>query len=198
MVVCHRKTIYRVKIMGLAKSDYSRLSKTISHALRHQPWTYELELDESGWVAVSQLLDSLRQERQPWHDLAESDLAAMIAASSKQRYEIQEGRIRAIYGHSIPGTLKRNPATPPEILYHGTNPSVVPLIQQHGLKPMRRHNVHLSVDEETALEVGRRKSKTPTLLRIQAQTAHAAGITFYEGNDKVWLADEVPPGFIEF
>lgn len=44
--------------------DSHILSKTVSHALRHEPWLYELELDDEGWVAVSQLLESLRSESQ--------------------------------------------------------------------------------------------------------------------------------------
>ncbi len=50
--------------MGIATSDYNRLSKTISHALRHEPWIYELELDSEGWVPVSQLLESLHSENE--------------------------------------------------------------------------------------------------------------------------------------
>jgi RNA:NAD 2''-phosphotransferase len=32
--------------------DYMKLSKEVSYALRHAPWEYELELDESGWVPI--------------------------------------------------------------------------------------------------------------------------------------------------
>ncbi len=179
-------------------TDLVRLSKTISHALRHEPWVYELELDNEGWVSISQLLDSLRDENASWRELVESDIAEMIRTSSKQRHEMQDGRIRAIYGHSVPGKLKRIAATPPEILFHGTGPQVVALIETQGLKPMQRQNVHLSVDEATAIEVGKRKSRTPNLLRVNARKAHVEGVAFYAGNEKVWLADEVPPQFIEF
>lgn len=183
--------------MGITASSYSRLSKTISHALRHEPWVYELELDDEGWVPIAQLLDSLRCEKK-WRELCESDIAEMIRASSKQRHEMRDGCIRAIYGHSLPNKLKRTTAIPPEILFHGTSPEVVSLIETHGIKRMFRQNVHMSVDEATASEVGKRKSETPKLLRVNAGKAHAAGVAFYKGNDKIWLADEVPPQFIEF
>jgi len=61
---------------------------------------------------------------------------------------------------------------------------------------MHRQYVHLSADPGTALEVGRRKSSTPVLLTIDAQAAAAGGNSFYEGNEKVWLADQVPTTFI--
>jgi putative RNA 2'-phosphotransferase len=176
--------------------DLSNLSRAVSHALRHEPWLYELELDDEGWASVESILVALRKEQPEWADLCEADLARMIESSSKRRHEVKDGRIRALYGHSIAGKLKRTPATPPAVLFHGTAPDVVSLIKVSGLLPMGRQYVHLSVDEATAVEVGRRKAKKPTILRVLAAEAHAKGIHFYEGNEKVWLADLVPSDFI--
>jgi putative RNA 2'-phosphotransferase len=36
----------------------------------------------------------------------------------------------------------------------------------------------------------------PVLIEIDARSAHDAGVAFYEGNEKVWLADLVPVGFM--
>ena len=184
--------------MGIAKPHYERLSKTVSHALRHEPWLYELELDDEGWVPVAQILAALRLQKDEWRELDVSDLEKMIDASSKRRHEIRNGRIRAIYGHSIPGKLKRKPSCPPTLLFHGTSPKTVPMIKVHGLLPMKRQNVHLSADEATAIEVGKRKAKQPMLLRVRALEAYESGVPFCEGNEKVWLADVVPSEFIEF
>ena len=176
--------------------DLTRLSRTIAHALRHEPWLYELELDAEGWVDVNLLLNALRDERREWRDLSRDDLAAMIAASAKQRYKLQGERIRAFYGHSTPEPLKRLPAEPPAILYHGTSPAAWPSIQAEGLRPMNRQFVHLSTDVETALQVDRRKAAFPLLLRIDAASAHAQGVTFSHGNQRVWLADAIPARFV--
>ncbi|WP_145367728.1 RNA 2'-phosphotransferase [Maioricimonas rarisocia] len=172
------------------------LSRTISHALRHAPWLYELELDDEGWTPVEPLLTALRREREEWADLTETDLGRMIAAMPKQRHELKDGQIRALYGHSLAGKLKKEPAEPPQYLYHGTAPDTVQLITSGGLLPMSRQYVHLSSDEATALQVGHRKAGRPVILRIDAATAHAAGVPFYLGNENVWLADSVPPEFI--
>ena len=51
-----------------------------------------------------------------WADLSEADLSEMIEGSSKRRHEVKDGRIRALYGISIAGKLKRTRATPPEVL----------------------------------------------------------------------------------
>jgi putative RNA 2'-phosphotransferase len=178
------------------QESLTRLSRSVSHALRHEPWLYELELDDEGWAPVESVLAALRKQGQEWASLSESDLAQMIAASEKRRHEMKGGRIRAIYGHSVPGKLKRTAAIPPDVLFHGTAPEVVPLIKSSGLLTMGRQYVHLSADAATALEVGQRKAKKPTVLRILAADAHFSGIRFYEGNEKVWLADHVPPQFI--
>lgn len=81
--------------------DYMKLSKEVSYILRHAPWEYELELDEQGWVDIGQLLHALQQNKK-WQPVQAEDLDKMIAASDKQRHEIVDGRIRALYGHSVP------------------------------------------------------------------------------------------------
>jgi putative RNA 2'-phosphotransferase len=176
---------------------YTDVSRTMSHALRHEPWLYELELDDAGWVPVEALLAALRAEKSEWAALNETDLVQMMAQAEKQRYEMRDGRIRALYGHSTPQKLSKQPAAPPEILFHGTAPKTVALIRKDGLRPMGRQYVHLSVDTATATQVGRRKAKDPVILRIRAAAAHGAGVRFYRGNDMVWLADAVAPDFIE-
>lgn len=176
--------------------ELTPLSRLVSRVLRHEPWLYELELDDEGWTSTQALLEALRSARPAWRNLREEDLVRMIDSSSKRRHEIADGRIRAIYGHSLPGKILRRAAPPPAVLFHGTSGDAARRIQQAGLRPMRRQYVHLSVDVETALQVGRRKTASPVLLQVNAHEANSHDVTFYEGNDKVWLADVVPPEFI--
>ncbi|MBN2306027.1 MAG: RNA 2'-phosphotransferase [Anaerolineae bacterium] len=182
--------------MRAVSINYKRLSKTIARALRHAPGDYGLELDSEGWTPVEDLLTTLRKRRREWRALSEADLAQMIEQSDKQRYELRDGHIRAYYGHSMPERIEKPRAEPPETLYHGTSPESAANIRRDGLKSMRRQYVHLSADQETALQVGRRHSAEPVILEIQALEAHWAGIAFYHGNDDVWLADTIPPQFV--
>jgi putative RNA 2'-phosphotransferase len=175
-----------------------RLSKTVSHALRHAPWQYELELDAEGWVTVDALLAALRERRPAWELLRAEHLAEMVAQSDKQRYEMRDGRIRALYGHSLPDRLAKTPAEPPEILYHGTSALALDAIRAEGLKPMSRQYVHLSTDEATAIQVARRKRGESAILRVKAGEAYRQGQAFYIGNERVWLADGVPPTYLLF
>lgn len=177
--------------------DLAQLSRAVSHALRHQPWLYELELDEGGWVPIDQLLQSLRQTRPQWAELTRDDLVAMVATADKRRHEIKGARIRALYGHSLPGRLALRRATPPQTLFHGTSPDAWRRIRKEGLLPMDRQYVHLSVDPATAHEVGARKATEPIVLAVRALDAHDAGVEFLVGNESVWLAESVPREFLE-
>ncbi len=174
----------------------NELSRTVSRVLRHEPWLYELEPDEEGWVPVDALLEALRTKGPRWQTVEWADLVRVIEQSSKRRHEISRDRIRALYGHSIPGRIVRAEAVPPERLFHGTSPAAWTLISLEGLRPMGRQYVHLSGDEVTARQVGKRKSSTPVVLVVDAEEAHQAGIRFWRGNDVVWLAEQIPPRFL--
>lgn len=177
--------------------NFGAISRVVSHALRHEPWLYELELDDEGWVSIEELLSALRAERTEWSALKESDIAEMISHSDKRRHELRDGKVRALYGHSVPGRLLGQLAKPPTILYHGTSPGTAERVKADGLRPMTRQYVHLSTDKDTATQVGYRKSKAPVLLEVSATRAHKAGVAFYRGNDQVWLADFIPCEFIK-
>lgn len=180
----------------MKKLDYAQLSKEISYALRHTPWEYELELDREGWVSVNQLIESLRESEQ-WEELQEKHIIHMIETSEKKRHEIEDGKIRAFYGHSIPMKISKKEQEPPELLYHGTTQSALISILQSGLLPNKRQYVHLSKDIETAREVGKRRDSNPVILYIEAKKAFRDEISFYHGNEKVWLADNIPSQYIK-
>ncbi len=170
--------------------DYIKLSKEISYALRHAPWEYELEMNEDGFVPLEQLLSAL--------EITRDDVIKVMEISEKKRLELDGDKIRALYGHSIPMHIKKAEGTPPAILFHGTAKRFIPSIKEAGLLPMKRQYVHLSVDEETATAVGKRRDSAPVLLKIDTQHAIADGIKFYVGNDKVWLCNQLPTKYIVF
>ena len=89
--------------------DYIRLSKAMSYALRHAPWEYELELDEHGWVNIEQLLYSFHEEKK-WSELDIKDIIYVVENCDKKRFEIDSKRIRALYGHSVPQKIIKEPS----------------------------------------------------------------------------------------
>ncbi len=179
-------------------NDYLyRLSKVVSHALRHAPEEYGLYLDKDGWVEIDALTSALKTKDSQWETLTKKELMEMVNQSSKVRHEIKDDKIRALYGHSTEEKIIKEIKTPPEFLYHGTSPEKADVIMNEGLKPMNRHYVHLSIDKVTAKHVGCRKSTNPVIFKIVAKEASSQGIKFYMGNDNIWLADWIPSEFIE-
>ena len=176
--------------------DYTNLSRAVSHALRHEPEAYGLMPDSQGWVPVEALLAAIARRFPHWPALSESELDKMIRGSAKQRHELQDGRIRALYGHSTSTRIEKVPKQPPNMLYHGTDPQAAALILREGLRPMGRQYTHLSTDVPTARSVGLRKHRRPSILVVRAVDAWRSGVVFYEGNESVWLADHIPSAFI--
>lgn len=172
------------------------LSKKMSYALRHNPDKYGLSLARDGSVSLDRFLRAMNQMHNFDPPLTEESIRQVMAHADKQRFAIEDGRIRALYGHSFQVTVEHREAQPPAVLYHGTAHRFLPSIMEMGLLPMGRQFVHLSSDVETAEQVGRRRDQKPAILRVDAEQAYEDGITFYIGNDKVWLAETMPPKYL--
>jgi putative RNA 2'-phosphotransferase len=173
-----------------------RISKFISLVLRHKPGLVGLTLDAGGWAQVDDLLGAMAKAGRP---LTRRMLERVVTENDKQRFTVSDDgqRIRANYGHSVPIDLGLEPREPPEVLFHGTATGSVGSIMARGIRPAGRRYVHLSIDEPTAVDVGRRHGR-PVVLRIYAQSMHERGFVFYCSESGIWLTNQVPPEFIEF
>jgi putative RNA 2'-phosphotransferase len=175
--------------------NYTQLSKIVSHALRHEPQSYNLTLDENGWVSIIELASAIGQKG------ITADVAIitdMVTKSAKKRHEILNGKIRAYYGHSIPDKILKNEAEPPEFLYHGTIEDNLNDIKTKGLLPMGRQYVHLSTDEEIAKKVGSRKEGNLIVLKINAKEAYQNHVKFFGETNGIWLSENVPSIYIQW
>ncbi|RJF72531.1 RNA 2'-phosphotransferase [Deinococcus cavernae] len=169
--------------------DEVKLSKELSYLLRHAPEKAGLTLEPGGWVPLTPLLKHLNVSRE--------QVERIVAGSDKQRFSLKGDHIRANQGHSVPVDLELSPQVPPAVLYHGTHPAVAEAIRREGLKPMARHHVHLSADEDTARTVGARRGQ-PIILTVRAGEMYQAGFSFYRSENGVWLVGHVPAEFIVF
>lgn len=164
-------------------------SKKLSFLLRHKPEAASLTLDKEGWCEVSQLVANT--------DFTVTELESIVAQDSKGRYAMRDGRIRANQGHSTDEVkMTFTKKVPPTVLYHGTPNGKVPVIMKEGLKPMKRHHVHLSQDTETASVVGKRRGEF-TVLTVDAKQMLADGYEFFLSENNVWLVDAVPPKYLK-
>ena len=171
------------------------LSKLMRYILRHRPDEFGLVLDEDGFVSVKELQQAVAEEA-GWSHVRRSHITEVVLTSDRERFEIEDERIRATYGHSTPHTIRYEPTEPPQTLYHGTRRKTYPHILQKGLDPMGRTYVHLAASSELAERIGRRRDPHPVLVEIQARRASEDGIVFYQANPLIYLADHIPPDYI--
>jgi putative RNA 2'-phosphotransferase len=176
-------------------ADPRRISKTLSYWLRHRPEAAGLALDPSGWAPVDEVLAALAAAGLGG---GREELAAVVAGSDKNRFELSAdgALIRARQGHSVAVDLDWPATAPPGHLYHGTVARFLDAILAEGLRPMNRHHVHLSPDPETAGKVGARRGAA-VILRVAAGRMAADGHVFRLSGNGVWLADHVPPAYLE-
>jgi putative RNA 2'-phosphotransferase len=171
-----------------------RVSKYLSKHLRHRPDRLGITLDSGGWTDVDELLNACARNRFP---ISRAELEYVVATNDKQRYAFDPTgqRIRANQGHTVEVDLDLPVTTPPDLLYHGTTEQFLPDIRRDGLRPMDRHDVHLSADEATARRVGARRGP-PVVLVVDAAAMTAAGHTFRVSANGVWLVSAVPPEYL--
>ncbi|MFF3502096.1 RNA 2'-phosphotransferase [Streptomyces sp. NPDC003247] len=171
-----------------------KVSKYLSKHLRHQPERIGLRLDDGGWVEIETLIAAAAAHGFP---ITRDELDHVVAANDKKRFAVEGSRIRASQGHSIEVDLGLPPATPPPYLYHGTTDRCLDAIRVEGLRPMNRHDVHLSPDRETATRVGARRGR-PVVLSVDAGAMHRDGYVFHVSANGVWLTKAVPPRYLRF
>lgn len=172
-----------------------KISKFMSKYLRHEPEGLGLTLAPGGWVNVDDLLKACEARNFP---VSLAELKEVVARNDKQRFSFDPTGtlIRANQGHSTEVDLQLAPATPPDVLYHGTGQKSVPAIMKDGLKKMARHHVHLSREVETARKVGARHG-VPVIFEVDTRAMRAAGFEFYCSDNGVWLVDHVPMEFLK-
>lgn len=126
-----------------------------------------------------------------------SDLERIVKEDKKQRYSFNEDKtlIRANQGHSLDVDVELKEMIPPTILWHGTAQRFVESIDKIELISKSRLYVHLSHDEYTASEVGKRHGKV-CLYQVNAKQMYDDGYKFYLSVNHVWLTKEVPVQYL--
>lgn len=175
-----------------------RLSRALSHALRHAPRKHTANAEEQGWIAIDDLLDALRQEK-AWRNIKRTDLEEIVTKSGRLRFEIKGDQIRPLNAPNQGAKAVMHAARPPSILYHEADAALAGRIRVQGLIPEAHRYVHLTASSQDAIETG-----LPTgggraiILKIDAARASDSGVQFYEDNNHTWLAEAVPPEFISW
>lgn len=171
------------------------ISKRLSYILRHNPKKFKVCLDEKGWANLDDVLGGLRSFGDII-DLEKEDLLNMVSKQRKARFDIYNNKIKANYGHTV-FIKEMDVVKPPDVLYHGTARRYLNSILRNGLIQMQRQYVHLSVDLDIAIETGKRKDITPSIIQIDSKTAYQEGILFYKGSDRILLSENLLPKYLK-
>jgi len=149
-----------------------------------------------GWADIPDLIEKMTAAGLP---IDFDTLKHIVDTSEKKRFtfNLELTKVRANQGHSIEIEHGFEAKKPPEILYHGTGQKSLASIRETGIDKRKRHHVHLSADQETALTVGQRHGN-PVILKIMAMQMKEKGHIFYLSENHVWLTDFVPAEFICF
>lgn len=170
-----------------------RITRLLAYMLRHQPADFDVELDAYGFGDVEDVVRALTERT--GQEITLDDLETAIDSGGRQRYEIKNGRIRALYGHSIqidPGESTE----PPEELYLGLAERDRERMERYGLRGGRRRFLHLSLTEEEARETGSRLATDYVVVKVNATDAWEQGVDFFD-RVSMWLAAELPSYALE-
>jgi putative RNA 2'-phosphotransferase len=172
------------------------LSRLMFMSLRHKPSDIGISLDHEGYCDLESFILGVRKKPN-LSDASIADIENIVRTDNKKRYKIEEGQIKANYGHSCL-RVTYPIITPPEILIHGTSMANWQIIKSDGLRPMTRKYAHMSESVDFAILAGKRKIKDSSLVLIQVRTleAHADGLIFYLADNGVWLADYIPAKYL--
>lgn len=171
-----------------------KISSFLSLVLRHKPETLGIKFNDcngmsiNGWIDIPRLIQGFKENGRV---VTEIEIADIVKADEKGRYSIENNKIRAVQGHSLPVELGLIQKTPPTFLYHGTADRFVDSILKEGLKPNGRQFVHLSEDIETAVNVGKRHGK-PVVLTIDCSVSQP----FFQAENGVWLTSHIKTEYI--
>ncbi len=166
-------------IESVPSHDHRRLSKAMAYQLRHHGPANGVLIDKTGFATMDDLALALKVDS--------SQLLAVAEHPGEPRFEVRDGRIRALYGHSLDVVIDAGiKVGAPTSLYHGSSWSALEAIVRDGLVPMQRRVVHLTNIAEEAMAVGKRKGAPLVLAIDQSHDEEPVA----EG---IWVAASVLP-----
>jgi putative RNA 2'-phosphotransferase len=176
--------------------EIDKLGRIMAGILRHFPERFSLEMDEKGWVEIRELVDAVRAKRSQFHWLRQHHVRAVVETDPKGRYQIDEDKIRATYGHSLSLELDLPTDDIPDELYYPATEEEADIIIETGLKPSDRKRVHLSKTDEDARKAAAHRESNPVILVVDAKGAIDSGIVIMKAGHTVFTTTEIPSEYL--
>ncbi len=181
----------------LNDEEVESVGRTMAGVLRHFPERYGLEMDTHGWVDLRDFLTAVQIRNKRFKFLRPHHVIGLIETDPKGRYQFEDGKIRATYGHSMDIDLDLPTEGIPDVLFFPTTDEEAHLLLEAGLRPSDHKMVHLSATFEAAMEAGRVRIQAPVILEIDAKAARAAGTVIMKAGKTVYTTKEVPGEFLK-
>ncbi len=178
------------------ENELERLARIIAGILRHFPAKFGVRIDNEGWVTVNDLVHGIQRRRHQFHWLRPHHIMALAETDPKGRYQVENGKIRATYGHTIEVNLDLPTKHIPKRLFYPTTEEEVDLLFEGEIRPTDRAFVHLSETYEQAMEAGGQRTNDPIIIEIDAEGAIADGIEIMKAGKRVYVARRVPSQFM--
>ena len=175
----------------LSPRNLDQFGRIMAGVLRHFPDRFELDMDQQGWVDAEEFITSVKFKRQNLGSLTMTHLRAVVETDPKGRYQLEGGRLRATYAHSIELDLDLPTDGVPEHLYFACSQEDSEEYLEQGLYPLDRQMVHLSGTRLNALEAGRHIIGKPVVLLVDVRAAEEAGKPIMKAGTTVYVTSEV-------
>src|SRR3989454_8947665 len=168
------------------------LGRTMAGVLRHFPERYGLEMDAHGWVDLRDFLTAVQIRNRRFRFVRQHHVVGLIETDPKGRYQFEDGKMRATYGHSKDIELDLPTEGIPDVLFYPTTEEESHLLMEAGLRPSDRKMVHLSATFEAALEAGPVRDAQTTIPEIHAKTAPTPRGLIHQGGETPFTSEEIP------
>jgi putative RNA 2'-phosphotransferase len=176
--------------------EIDSLGRIMAGILRHFPERFDLHMDEHGWIEVGPMIEAIQEKRAQFHWLRAHHIKAVVETDPKGRYQIDEGLIRATYGHSLAIDLDLPTEDIPDRLFYPATEEEADIILEVGLKPADRKKVHLSKTVQDAVNAAAHREAKPVILEVDAEGAIEGGTVIMKAGYTVFITDEIKPEFL--
>ena len=176
------------------------ISKSLSYLLRHGAVKEKLNIDQTGYININELLNHNRLKT---NKVTLDDIRRIVGNNDKKRFSIveKEGEIMicANQGHSIKtvndsNLIQLSKDTIPEEIYHGTYKNKLPAIfNSGGLSKMNRNHIHFA---SSISDVSGIRNSSNVLIYLNIEKCLQSGIVFYRSSNNVILTSGDANGLI--
>lgn len=171
------------------------LAKTISYIVYHSAGEYGLFWDAAGTMPWKEFYWAL-QEDPSLRFVRQSHIQELNHLQIELPISLEGNLIRLHDGFPIPDYPVAEHL--PNRLFYACPRKQFGVILKHGLATLGRDFLPVTVDEELALRIGKRRDPKPVLVEILANKASAAGISFRSAGPELYLVESLGTEYLQF